>query len=171
MTAICKNHIVDGCIECRGNQKPSGEHGCMEVYSFAFHCHCTSPWLKTQQVCLLDKRGKISNVWTLRKENSCIKNTWFFYTFNDLPSSYLITNQLELCLVSTVFFSYLFLQPCCVLCQSPDGFWKMLFFLCTNPGGSRERLLVRGTSQKRNMVTAIPAPSSLQISQLMSGLG
>jgi len=56
--AICRNHIMDMCIEAQAN--PEGALGCENgctvawgVCSHAFHFCCISRWLKTRTVCPL----------------------------------------------------------------------------------------------------------------------
>ena len=68
--AICRNHIMDLCLECQnsnntggggsgGGNKTAAEEDCTVAWgvcNHAFHNHCISRWLRTRNVCPLDNR-------------------------------------------------------------------------------------------------------------------
>mgnify|MGYP000402505905 CR=1 FL=1 len=56
--AICRNNIMDPCIECQASSGDTKTE-CAVAWGtcgHAFHNHCISKWLKTRQVCPLDNQ-------------------------------------------------------------------------------------------------------------------
>merc|ERR1712088_1032149 len=72
--AICRNHIMDLCIECQANQ--------------AFHFHCISRWLKTRQVCPLDNRD-----WEFQKYGHSNDLQCLNYKISGLSRYILVTDK------------------------------------------------------------------------------
>ncbi|KCV73338.1 hypothetical protein H696_00877 [Fonticula alba] len=71
--AICRNHIMDRCINCQARQSSAsgpgdtpgsgssstGETECSVSWGqcgHAFHYHCINKWLRARNVCPLDNR-------------------------------------------------------------------------------------------------------------------
>lgn len=58
--AICRNHIMDKCIECQSVQEMTNiDENCTIAWgkcSHVFHMHCISKWINTRKVCPLDNR-------------------------------------------------------------------------------------------------------------------
>lgn len=62
--AICRNHLMEPCIDCQGNLQDKADE-CKAAWgqcNHAFHTHCITRWLKTRQVCPLD-----STEWVFQK--------------------------------------------------------------------------------------------------------
>ncbi|RVD92861.1 ring-box 1 protein [Tubulinosema ratisbonensis] len=56
--AICRNHIMDTCVECQTNLTLE-KIDCPVTWGkceHAFHAHCISQWLLTKNVCPLDTK-------------------------------------------------------------------------------------------------------------------
>ncbi|EEQ82165.1 hypothetical protein NCER_101168 [Vairimorpha ceranae BRL01] len=55
--AICRNHIMDSCVECQNGLL--NEEACSVSWgtcNHAFHSHCISRWLISKNVCPLDTK-------------------------------------------------------------------------------------------------------------------
>ncbi|OQS55018.1 pip1 [Ecytonucleospora hepatopenaei] len=51
---ICRNHIMDLCIECQNDEKNGRCNVAWGKCGHAFHKHCIDRWLNTKNVCPLD---------------------------------------------------------------------------------------------------------------------
>lgn len=57
--AICRNHIMEPCIECQPMAISDTETECVAAWGtcgHAFHLHCISKWIKTRDACPLDNQ-------------------------------------------------------------------------------------------------------------------
>ncbi|CUM47197.1 unnamed protein product [Debaryomyces tyrocola] len=57
--AICRNHLMEPCIECQPNTLNNSNEECIAAWGMcnhAFHMHCIARWLKSRNVCPLDNR-------------------------------------------------------------------------------------------------------------------
>ncbi|CAD8093838.1 unnamed protein product [Paramecium sonneborni] len=54
--AICKNHIMEKCIECEGKDQKEICNTQQGKCGHAYHEHCIRQWLKTKNTCPLDNK-------------------------------------------------------------------------------------------------------------------
>ena len=57
--AICRNHIMEPCIQCQPNAMTDTENECVAAWgtcNHAFHLHCINKWLLTRNACPLDNK-------------------------------------------------------------------------------------------------------------------
>ena len=57
--AICRNHIMEPCIECQPKAMSDTENECVAAWGIcnhAFHLHCINKWIKTRDACPLDNQ-------------------------------------------------------------------------------------------------------------------
>lgn len=62
--AICRNHIMDTCIECSSSFSGQECKICWGKCGHAFHKHCIKEWLKSKSICPLDTKK-----WEYKEEN------------------------------------------------------------------------------------------------------
>ncbi len=74
--AICRNHIMDMCIECQSSAESTKCRSSWGKCGHAFHKHCINRWLNTKNVCPLDTQVWIEdssiaqlNIPTIQKRN------------------------------------------------------------------------------------------------------
>ncbi|ELP92172.1 RING-box protein pip1, putative [Entamoeba invadens IP1] len=56
--AICRNSLMDLCLECQGNTGSNAEECTISwgACNHAFHTHCISGWLRNRAICPLDQK-------------------------------------------------------------------------------------------------------------------
>lgn len=57
--AICRNHIMEPCIQCQPNAMNNTDNECVAAWgtcNHAFHLHCINKWLQTRNACPLDNQ-------------------------------------------------------------------------------------------------------------------
>ncbi|QLQ80898.1 hypothetical protein HG537_0E02530 [Torulaspora globosa] len=57
--AICRNHIMEPCIECQPLAMTDTDNECVAAWgtcNHAFHLHCINKWIKTRDACPLDNQ-------------------------------------------------------------------------------------------------------------------
>lgn len=57
--AICRNHLMEPCIECQPNTMSQTAEECQTAWgkcNHAFHLHCITRWTNSRNVCPLDNR-------------------------------------------------------------------------------------------------------------------
>ncbi|CAI4050915.1 hypothetical protein N7582_005070 [Saccharomyces uvarum] len=57
--AICRNHIMEPCIECQPKAMTDTDNECVAAWgvcNHAFHLHCINKWIKTRDACPLDNQ-------------------------------------------------------------------------------------------------------------------
>lgn len=63
--AICRNHLMEPCIECQPNTINNSQDKCIAAWgacNHAFHYHCINRWLQQRPHCPLD-----NTEWTYQK--------------------------------------------------------------------------------------------------------
>ncbi|KAH3898684.1 probable RING-box protein HRT1 [Saccharomycodes ludwigii] len=57
--AICRNHIMEPCIQCQPTAMSDTNKECVAAWgtcNHVFHLHCINKWLQTRNACPLDNQ-------------------------------------------------------------------------------------------------------------------